>query len=297
MFIDFSDPGTVAALAGSFVFLVGVLIIYRYHKDRGIADEDDLFDRYIERQTLILRRSDAPFDIKAYVIMQVSFPIVLAILGYVVTRQPVMFIIMLLFGTRVPDVLIRVFAEKAKKEFNQRFEESLSVLSTSLKAGLSIIQAVESVRDASTLSKPMRERYARLSAALNVGIPVRQAFMQFAEETPSQEARDMALAVDLQNVVGGRETEAIETIAEEIRTQIATKRKVNSIFGSTSSMLLMMDVMPEVMMIAYLFIYPDAKEIYFSSAPLTALLVLLFMLPIIGTFVTHGQIEGIRNRL
>lgn len=297
MRLDFSDPGVLAALGGSLVFLLGVIFIYRLHRDKGIAGSDDMFDRYIERQTLVLRRSDAPFSIKTYVIMQASIPVAFAIFGYVASGQPVMLFILFLFGLRIPDLIVKVFAERAAKDFNRKFEESLSILATSLKAGLSLTQAVETVRDSSTLNRSMRERYARLSASLAVGIPIRDAFRQFAEETPSQAARDMALAVDLQNEVGGRETEAIETIAQEIRAQISTKRKVDSIFGSTSSMLLMFDIMPEGMMIAYLFVYPDSKAVYFSMPALTVLLVVLLLIPIIGSFVTHSIVDGIRRRL
>ncbi len=76
----------------------------------------------------------------------------------------------------------------------------------------------------------MRKKYATLSSDLIMGIPVAEAFQRFANGTNSQDAEDVALAIDIQNEIGGHEADVIRDISNNIYARIMLRREVNSIF-------------------------------------------------------------------
>ncbi len=63
-----------------------------------------------------------------------------------------------------------------KKKFEERYARSLEQLSSSLRAGMSIYQAVEDVANCKFLHENMRKQYAKMSSDLQMGLTIAETF-------------------------------------------------------------------------------------------------------------------------
>ena len=107
-------------------------------------------------------------------------------------------------------------------------------LGSSIRAGMSISTAVEDVAQCKFIHPSMRKRFAKLSADLQMGITVADAFQHFADDCGNEDAADIALAIAVQDTVGGHEADVVLSIANNIEERIMMRREIKSIFAATS---------------------------------------------------------------
>ena len=133
------------------------------------------------------------------------------------------------FWIFTPRGIVALIAYDNQKKFEERYAKSLRQLSASLEAGSSILNAVTEVSACPFLHDTIRKKYAKLSSDLMMGVSVTDAFKSFAEGTNSQDAEDVALAIDVQNAVGGHEADVIRDISNNIYSRIMLRRETKSI--------------------------------------------------------------------
>ena len=141
----------------------------------------------------------------------------------------------------------------------------------------------------------MRKKYATLSSDLIMGIPVAEAFQRFANGTNSQDAEDVALAIDIQNEIGGHEADVIRDISNNIYARIMLRREVNSIFAETALMVWTFDLLPPIIIIGFSVLNQQFVNIYFSNPIYMALFAVFLFVPFIGSFLNHGTIRKIKK--
>lgn len=110
-------------------------------------------------------------------------------------------------------------------------------LAASLKAGLSIQQAVEELCLSKFVDEDMKVLYRNINSQIKMGVKVDKAFADFAEETQSVDARDVASAISLQEEIGGNEAETIETVARTIADRLDNKTTIKSLMTDSKMMI------------------------------------------------------------
>lgn len=278
------------------LLLITLYFIMKIHmKNSRVSKEKDFIDRYLESREKLIEKSGIHFPLKSYLLILVLAPLVIGIMVYMVTGSAVFSVLAGSFGLFTPRGIILLITHDNQKNFEERYARSLRQLSASLESGSSILNAVTEVSNCVFLHESIRRKYATLSSDLMMGISVAEAFKRFADGTNSKDAEDVALAIDVQNAVGGHEADVIREISNNIYSRIMLRREVNNIFMDTSIMVWMFDFLSPVVMIGFSLLNYQFVEVYFSSPIHMMIFATLLFVPLIGSFLNHKTIRKIKK--
>ena len=286
----------IIACFAAAVLLTGVYLAARVHiRESPLSKEKDFIDVFVDRRERAVRRAGGWFTVNGYLEMMLLSPAVLGVLLYLLTKNGGFSVLVGMLGIFAPELMVRGMERAGKKKFEERYAKSLEQLCSSLRAGMSIAQAVEDVAACRFLHESMQKRYAKLSSDLQMGLTVSEAFRRFAEGTGSRDAEDVALALDVQNQVGGHEAEVVEKIAGNIHSRMMLRREVQSIFSEVSSMMYIMDVLVPAVIIGFSVMNRQYVGVYFSSPTYIALFASFLALPLVGSVITHRSLNKIKK--
>lgn len=278
----------------AFILLTASYLIARICvKQSLVSDETDFITDTVRKKQKQLERDSSKISIRTYMCLMFGSPIVLGIISYVFIRNAMFTVTVIVAALLTPEGFIRVLKRKGEKDFEERFSRSLEQLASSLKAGLTIMQAVQEVADNKFIHVSIRKRYQKLNTDLQMGISIKDAFYHFAEGTNSKDARDVAVAIDIQDAIGGHEAEVLMTIAKDIHDRLVTRKEIKSMFSGTSSMVLIMDFLPFFVMFFLANSDSSFRDFYFSSLPNVFIFVGIMAVCIIGSVLNHRTLRKI----
>lgn len=279
-----------------FIFLIALYFIMKIHmKNSRISKEKDFIDMYIESIKKMIEKAGVSLSIKTYLIILIVAPLITGIIVYFLSQNAVFSVLIGAFGLFTPRGIVALIAYDNQKKFEERYAKSLRQLSASLEAGSSILNAVTEVSACPFLHDTIRKKYAKLSSDLMMGVSVTDAFKSFAEGTNSQDAEDVALAIDVQNAVGGHEADVIRDISNNIYSRIMLRRETKSILTDTTIMVRVFDILPYIIIIGFTMLNKQFIEIYFSNPVYVLVYIGFLVTPLIGSLLNHRTIKKIKK--
>lgn len=279
-----------------FIFLIALYFIMKIHmKNSRISIEKDFIDMYIESIEKMIEKAGVSLSIKTYLIILIVAPLITGIIVYFLSQNAVFSVLIGAFGLFTPRGVVALIAHDNQKKFEERYAKSLRQLSASLEAGSSILNAVTEVSACPFLHDTIRKKYAKLSSDLMMGVSVTDAFKSFAEGTNSQDAEDVALAIDVQNAVGGHEADVIRDISNNIYSRIMLRRETKSILTDTTIMVRVFDILPYIIIIGFTMLNKQFIEIYFSNPVYVLVYIGFLVTPLIGSLLNHRTIKKIKK--
>lgn len=117
-----------------------------------------------------------------------------------------LFVVLLAFG------FIRWAGAREKRKFEAQLPDTLTLLSTSLRAGYSLLQAIEAV--AAEAPDPTAREFGRAIAEARLGRSVTEALNGITERTQSSDFEWAVMAIEIQREVGGNLAEVLQTVAD-----------------------------------------------------------------------------------
>ena len=279
-----------------FIFLIALYFIMKIHmKNSRISIEKDFIDMYIESIEKMIEKAGVSLSIKTYLIILIVAPLITGIIVYFLSQNAVLSVLIGAFGLFTPRGIVALIAYDNQKKFEERYAKSLRQLSASLEAGSSILNAVTEVSACPFLHDTIQKKYAKLSSDLMMGVSVTDAFKSFAEGTNSQDAEDVALAIDVQNAVGGHEADVIRDISNNIYSRIMLRRETKSILTDTTIMVRVFDILPYIIIIGFTMLNKQFIEIYFSNPVYVLVYIGFLVTPLIGSLLNHRTIKKIKK--
>jgi tight adherence protein B len=136
-------------------------------------------------------------------------------------------------------VLVRIKAGRRQAAFADQLDDSLQLMASSLRAGHSLLRAVDAVsQDADA---PTSEEFARIVNETRVGRDLNDAMDEVAERMGSDDFTWVAQAVAIHREVGGNLAEVLDAVGHTIRERNAIRRQVKALSaeGKLSAVVLM----------------------------------------------------------
>ncbi len=122
---------------------------------------------------------------------------------------------------------VRMKSAARRKRFLPQLEMALRMMSSSLRVGLGLRQAIVIVTE--ELDDPARHEFARVLGRTNIGISVLDAVDEVAERMPSSEMLMSARAIRIQSKTGGDLAKVLEGVADTIRARRGLVAKMKSL--------------------------------------------------------------------
>lgn len=169
---------------------------------------------------------------------------------------------------------------KRLKAFNDQFELVLRLISSGLRVGLSLRQAVALVIEESP--EPARTEFARVIARASIGVPMDVALQDLATRVPSDELQMFVDAIDIQSKTGGNLAKILDHLANTIKSRRSIQRKVRSLTGEARASGWVIAALPVALGVFIMATQPLMREAMFTTPIGHLSLVIFVVLEVVG---------------
>ena len=175
-----------------------------------------------------LSQADLPIRPSEYV----AALVLLGILVYFVVQMlfelsPVYNVVMTVAAVLIiPRYLLRMRRDHYLTIFNRQMSEIATLISNSLRAGLSITQAFRVVAD--KMSRPAAVEFSKTDRELRMGVDMEAAMQRMLDRVPSEELRMMITTVSIQRLAGGNLAEALAVMSSTITARRKLREEITA---------------------------------------------------------------------
>ncbi len=180
-----------------------------------------------------------------------------------------------------PWYMLRRMAEKRRLQIEDQLADSMVSLSSAIKAGLSLAQALDILAKQSPA--PICQEFQQIVGEYQLGKPLERCLIEAKKRLRSENFALFAAAMEASRESGGRLNETVERIAHSVRELQRLERKVLSETAQARSSATYMAMAPfAVLTIYYFFIDPVATERLFTTFAGQIMLCIAVLLNIIA---------------
>jgi tight adherence protein B len=148
-------------------------------------------------------------------------------------------------------------------KFNEQLEDALMAMSSALKAGFSINQALESV--AQENRRPISVEFRLLVQEIRLGVPLEKALRNMEDRMQSEDLELVSTAIITARQTGGELTAIFQRLASVIRERTRIHGKIRSLTAQGKLQSYVVGAMPFILMFAMNYIQPDMMSVFFNS--------------------------------
>lgn len=197
-------------------------------RDRGFINQ---IETALDQANLPLRPGEAIAGI-------MGISIVVGVVMMVIQQSPIWGGVSAAVVLGVSVVAVQTVASRHKTKFENQLPDTLNLLSTSLRSGYSLLQAVEAV--ASEAPEPTAREFGRAMNETRLGRSPVAALKQVADRMESVDFDWAVLAISIQREVGGNLAEVLQTAADTMlqRNRLRREMKALTAEGRVSAMVL-----------------------------------------------------------
>lgn len=189
-----------------------------------------------------------------YLVVVASGMVVLFAVGLLVWG-PVAGLLLLLAGPLIAFAIVQVLTGRRRQAFALQLDETLSILSGSLRAGYSLPQAAATV--ATEAEAPTSELFARVINESRVGRPFIQALEDAAHRIKNDDFFWIVQAIAINREVGGNLAEVLEGVGQTIRERTQLRRQVDSLSAEGRLSAIVLGALPIVMFLLLSVVNPS----------------------------------------
>ena len=163
-----------------------------------------------------------------------------------------------------PRFYLRSLKKQRLAKFNEQLEDALISMSSALKAGFSITQALENV--ASERRHPISFEFTLLLQELRLGVQFDTALRKMADRIGSQDFELVAVAIITARQTGGELTNILEELSGVIRERMRIMQRVRALTAQGRMQAWLIASVPFVLLFAMTRLAPDLMDEFLGSA-------------------------------
>lgn len=161
--------------------------------------------------------------------------------------------------------------------------DTLSVLASSLRAGYSFLQALDTV--SKEIGEPSAHEFQRVVAEIRLGRPVDDALTAMAERIDSHDLRWAIIAINVQRQVGGNLAEVLDIVANTVRERAYVQRQVRVLSAEGRVSVAILASLPFVILLYLAIVRADYVDLLFTRLPGIIMLIVAGTLLALGVWV------------
>ncbi|KAA3639507.1 MAG: hypothetical protein DWP92_04560 [Armatimonadetes bacterium] len=139
-------------------------------------------------------------------------------------------------------VFVNQVAARSRNRFEEQLPDTLNLIATSLRAGYSLLQAVEAVGQEA--AEPTRREFGRAIAEIRLGKSIDDALDDIAVRMGSQDFDWTVMAINIQREVGGNLAEVLQTTAETMVQRNRLRREMKALTAEGRISAIVLALMP-----------------------------------------------------
>jgi tight adherence protein B len=162
-----------------------------------------------------------------------------------------------------PRMLFNIMRDKRRLLFNQQLVDGLGLLANSVKAGMTLQQAIELlVRE---MKPPITQEFGRVLQEYKLGTDLDQAMLNMARRLGSRDLDILVNSIMITRRSGGNVGEMFDKIANAIRERFRIEGKISALAATGNLQALVMSAMPFALMLVLWFFDPLHVKLLFNN--------------------------------
>ena len=211
-----------------------------------------------------LARADLKVTVSEYLALQVIAVIGGAAIGYfLLGGGALLAAVGSVIAFFIPRIYVRMRQRKRLNQFNDQLSDAIVQLSNSLRAGYSVLQAMDSV--ATELPAPVSEEFRRVVQEMQLGLSMEQALQNMLRRIDSEDLDLMITAVNVQREVGGNLADILDVISHTIRERVRIKGEIRVLTSQARISGYVVAFLPIGLSLLLLVLNPDYIMLLFSN--------------------------------
>ncbi|MCS7247056.1 MAG: type II secretion system F family protein [Anaerolineales bacterium] len=172
-----------------------------------------------------LARADIKMKPGEYIALVVIMVVFVGGLAYFFGGRNLIFTLLgCLGGYWLPRLYIKRLQSQRLHQFNNQLADMLNLMVNGLRAGYSVVQAMEAV--SKEMPSPISDEFRRVVQEMQLGIPMQVALDNLHRRVPSDDLDLIIAAINVQREVGGNLAEILDTISHTIRERVRIKGEI-----------------------------------------------------------------------
>lgn len=174
-----------------------------------------------------LTEADIPLKGGEFIVMAAVLAIGIGLFAFAVTIDLKVSIILAALSAYLPFIMVSGKRQRWLNLFNHQMCDALTLLSTSLRSGFSLMQSMDMVEK--ELQGPVGKEFGRTISEIALGTSTEEALKNMSGRVNSRDLDLVVTAVLIQRQVGGNLAEVLDNIAFVIRERVRMKREIKAL--------------------------------------------------------------------
>ena len=182
-----------------------------------------------------------------------------------------------------PRLYLKILRKQRMLKFNEQLEDALSSMSSSIKAGFSINQALETIAEEN--KRPISFEFSLLVQELRLGVPLEKSLENMVSRLDSTDLELVATALITARQTGGELTQILDRLAAVIRERMRIANKLRAMTAQGRLQAIIIGIAPFALMFAMSYVVPDTMQDFFASPIGIVAIIAVVILDITGFIV------------
>lgn len=264
--------GVIVSIALFAVFLIEarrtkkVSLEERLNRGVGRAVKKESQLGYLDKLEQELERGKTGITVPVYFLIAVVAGTLLFILGmYLLESLEISFVLAAL-GCLAPRQIVSYMAKSKRQQFDLLFAKVLKHMAASLRTGSTLPQAVQSVVEANSIPKTVREEMKQVLMDYEYGDTMEEAFLSLYQRTGSIDAKSIAMAIEISNQRGTKLYEVCSNYIKAITGRKEIEAEARAKMAETRVEINVVGVVPFIFLIYFKTFAPEFINITYEYA-------------------------------
>ncbi len=215
--------------------------------------------------------------------------LLMSLLGFLVNFSVFFAIVFGLLGLLVPRWIISWLRARRFREINAQLGEALTLVSSSLRSGLSLPQGVELV--VQEMEPPIAEEFAIVIKENRLGLSFDEALSKLAERVPTPDLDMVVTAIVTIRETGANLAEVFDVIAHTVRERKKVEGKIQAMTAEGMTQGMLMCAVPPILIIAFYFLDPSLVEPLFTTVLGILMLLVIVAMDAMGMWMILNTVK------
>jgi tight adherence protein B len=130
-------------------------------------------------------------------------------------------------GWKVPRFIVDAYYARRASHFVDQMVDGLTLMSSGLKSGLSVPQAMKLIVD--NMPNPIAQEFELMLSQVALGVSLEETMIDLAKRIPYPDVQMFVTAVNILKDTGGNIAETFDTIVKTIRERIKIEKKIAAV--------------------------------------------------------------------
>jgi tight adherence protein B len=211
-----------------------------------------------------LARADLKFKVAEYYPLVLISTLLTALLAYIVQPLRLTADIGAIIGFFIPRFYVKRQQRVRLNKFNDQLSDMLNLMVNGLRAGYSVMQALEAV--SRELPAPISDEFHRVVQEMQIGIPMEKALDNLLRRIPSDDLDFVITAINVQREVGGNLSEILDNISFTIRERVRIKGEIRVMTAQVRTSATVLSLIPVFLAVALWFVSPEYIGSFFTES-------------------------------